>query len=330
VTTAAEIYEDLRLLSKGFGIHDPQVRRKVGPALRAVCGITESCSHVETRGRLVETLVPMCRALPSGDPVLKLPLVARVALAMEEGYEDQRLGERQQTLAASRHCDVRTVRRRCDYAFQMVSSHLARHLKVGGAGYGQPEEWYLDRFRVFLRLDRGAPEAREERTIISTVDGLSQIANAFSVPRHPDEKAELLRMEVDIEYGGRLVEAEQPTSEYFLHYVELAAPVSRGRSHTYSRIVRLPAEQLMVPRYVFRPLHPCSLFDLRVRFDTSALPSAAWKINAVSEGIYRANRPGRELVRPDRLGEIHMTFDNLHVGLGHGIGWLPGVKDRKG
>lgn len=322
MATAAELYGDLRSLSKGFGIHDPQVRRKVGAALRSVCRISDATPHAEARTRLVETLEPMCTALPNADPLLKLPLVARVALAIEEGYEDQRLGERQQTLAARRHCDVKTVRRRCDYAFQMISSHLARHLKTGG-GHSQPEEWYLDRFRVFLRLDKGAPVAREERTVISTVDSLTQIANALSVPRHADERVELLRVDIEIEYGGRLIEVEQPTPEYFLHYVELARPVSRGRAHTYSRVVRLPPGQKMVPRYVFRPLHPCSTFDLRVRFDLDALPSAVWMIPAVSEGIYRANRPGRELIRPDRLGEIHVTFENPHIGLGHGIGWLP-------
>lgn len=319
---AAALYKDLRSLCKGLGIQDPQVRRKTGNALRGVCGITESTSHDEARERLLDILNPMCRALPTSDPELTLSLVAEVALGMEKGYEGLLLGDRQQLLASTHDRDVRTVRRRCDYSFQLLSSHLAKHAKAGG-GMSQAEEWYIDRFQVFLRLDRAAPQAREERTIISTVDNLHQIANAFGVPRHPDERADWLGVDIDIEYGGRMVEVEQPTPEYFLHYVEFGRPVSRGKSHTYSRIVTIPAGQRMVPRYVFRPLHPCTTFELRVKFALDALPRVVWKIPAWSEAIYRSNRPGRDIVVPDRLGEVHLTFDDLHIGLGHGIGWLP-------
>lgn len=317
---AAEIYVDLRMLSKGFGVHDPQVRRKVGRALAEICGISAATSQAEARARLRETLEPLCRALPSGDRVLTLPLAARVALAIEEGYEDQRLGERQQELAARRHCDIRTVRRRCDYAFQLISSHLAKQLRAC-YGSGQTGERYLDSLRVFLRLDRGPAVAREEGTVVSTVDCLTRVANGLGLPRHHDERAGPRRLDVEIEYGGRLVRVEQPTPGYFLYHVDLARPVPRGRSHTYSRIVRLPPDQKMAPHYVFRPLHPCNRFELRIKFDPGALPLAVWKVQ--SEPGYRANWPGRELIRPDQLGEVQVAFHDLNLGLGYGLVWLP-------
>jgi hypothetical protein len=317
--SADKLYEELRALCKGLGVQHPRLRDRIGPALKEVAGITDTPSNDDARTKLVGKLRSVYMALPA-NPKLRLAESARVALAMDDTSESAllALGERQGLAAELWGCDIKTVRRHCDHALQLMSTILAKQTYVDYAS----DQWHLESLKVFLRLDKATPEAREERTVVSNVPNLTHLGNATVLPRHPRERKPL-DLEVEFEYGARWVETGRPTADYFMHYVELPTALQPGDRHTYSRIVRIPAGQRMVPRYAFGPLHRCDAFELRVKFHPDAPPRLAWVLAGVPEAIYRINKPGSETREPNDLGEIYLSFENLHVGLGYGLAWQP-------
>jgi transcriptional regulator with XRE-family HTH domain len=190
---------------------------------------------------------------------------------------------------------------------------------VAAAG---PEGWYVESFSALLRLDADPIEALEQRVIIATADGLSELATSVSVPRHSVDADEAHGLETELLHGGALELREQPYESYFTNVIALPRPLRKGERHRYALRLRIPAGQLMAPHYVYVPFSRSDHFDLRVRFNPARLPQSIWMLQGAPTAVIYERGPTAQTLTPDRFGEVHVTFRALRQGLGYGVCWL--------
>lgn len=318
-----QLYSELAALRKGAGLRRLKIRDRTGHELRRLTGIAETTTHSDARERLITMLLRASGALPD-----VLGLAARVMLAIEPDYTGATLTERQRKLAAIWNVDPVTVRRRCNLALQMISSHLAEYgadLSEETLDDGEtfaPNEWYTTNSSTTLRLDKATPEATEVRTIVSLKDGLSRVALGLGLPRPRSESRPKMGLDVEMEFGGEIESNRQPSAEYFVHYIRFPHPLARGETHTFGKTVRIPPGQPMATHFVSRPLHRVDRFELRVKFDPARLPKVVWRVSGIAYHMSEADGPGRDILQLDNLGEIAVIFDRLKPGLGYGVRWL--------
>ncbi|HEY0640438.1 MAG TPA: hypothetical protein VGD67_22640 [Pseudonocardiaceae bacterium] len=326
-------HAELEGIRKGRGVQEPQIRDRIGPSLRWVCGVTAATSHSDARRALIGVLTEAATALPS-----ELGLAARVMFAIDEEHQHRFLRQRYEALAARWNCDFRTVQRRGDEALTLVADHLTvRGEPPGPAAAAEQHEtdawdddsWYLERFSAILLLNREQPEAIEERTVVSTIDGLTRLAVPLGIPRHPREERAKLGVDMNILYGAEPESVERRGEKMFVQYLRLPRPLARGERHVWARTARIPDGQLMTPRYVHIPLRRCDQFEVRLKFHRDRLPRVIWQVAKVPEFIFADQRPGREHLEPDALGEVHVRFTDLQLGLGYGVAWLPATGDHE-
>ncbi|HUZ26151.1 MAG TPA: helix-turn-helix transcriptional regulator [Streptosporangiaceae bacterium] len=184
-----------------------------------------------------------------------------------------------------------------------------------------PDGWYVESFTALLRLDAEPIEAEEQRVVVATVDGLSEIATSISVPRHPDDASQSHLLDAELLHGGSLELREQPYESYFRHVIVLPRPLKAGERHAYALRLRIPPGQPMAQHYVHVPFRRSDSFDLRVRFSPRRPPRAVWALTGVPTAVIYQRSPASTPLVPDRFGEIHVTFSSLSVGLGYGVCW---------
>lgn len=183
--------------------------------------------------------------------------------------------------------------------------------------------WYVESFTALLRLDINPVEALERRMIVATVDGLSEIATAISIPRDLTDLTAEHRLDVELLFGGSLERREQPYESYFRNVIAFPRPLVTGERHEYTLRLRIPPGQPMAPHYVHVPFERSDSFDLRVCFDPAHLPRNVWKLDGVPTTVLYESKPAAEEVVPDRFGQMHVAFRGLRQGMSYGLRWLP-------
>jgi len=322
--TEGQLYTELVALRKGSGLRRPNVRDRVGPELRKLCGIDESTTHSAARDKVGTLLARAFGGLPED-----FALAARVMMAMEPDYQDRTLTLRQRRLAIAWNVDPMTVRRRCDLALHRASAYLAERGSELAAddfdedGLFHPNDWYTVHTSTVLRLDKATPEATEIRKIVSLREGLARVALGLGLPRPRSESRSRMGLEVDMEFGGELESNRQPSAEYFVQYIRFPHPLASGQEHTFGRTVRVPSGQLMAPHYVTRPLHRVDHFELRVKFHPQRLPKVVWRVSGIPYHVSEADGPSRDILEIDSLGEVATAFIRLQPSFGYGVRWLP-------
>lgn len=322
--TEEQLYTELAALRKGWGLRRPNVRDRIGPELRKLCGVDETTTHSAARAIVATLLTRTFGGLPDD-----FALAARVMMAMEPEYPDPTLTLRQQRLAQVWNVDPMTVRRRCDLALQQASAHLAEHgSELAAVHFDEddafkPNEWYTATTSTTLRLDKPNPEATEVRKIVSLKEGLARVVLGFGLPRPRSESRSRMGLEVEMEFGGELESNRQPSAEYFVQYIRFPHPLANGEEHTFGRTLRIPPGQLMAPHFVVRPLHRVDHFELRVKFNQRRLPRIVWRVSGIPYNVSEADGPSRDTLELDSLGEMVVEFTRLKPSFGYGIRWLP-------
>jgi hypothetical protein len=213
------------------------------------------------------------------------------------------------------------------WAHHMTSAGLAPAADTAGPppprapSHDPLDGWFVESFTALLRLDTEPVEALEHRIIVSTVDGLTELETSVSVPRHPDDASQAHRLDSELLYGGSLELREQPYESYFRNVVVLPRPLGRDEQHKYAMRLRIPPGQRMAPHYVHVPFRRSDHFDLRVRFSPQQLPRTVWVLRAAPTAVIYEREPAAETVRPDRFGEVQVSFRDLRLGLGYGLCW---------
>jgi len=308
MTGHQELVRELKGLRKGRGLFTGRIAELVGPTLRAECGVTAGDRLVVIRQKVSARLAELAEELPADLRLAMLAAFAIHAEARQPLYQDRVLW------AATRmDRDPRTVRRRVDDAIDQLAE-----LAVGvpnGLDREPAGGWHTSELRVAAALDRPRPEILEQRRVVANQDDLRELDLAVSLPDGGHD------LDVDVLYGGTLLERGMEATGRFGFTLALPSPLSHGESYDFAVRFRLPTARAMRPYLACVPRRPCELFDLRVRFGPDSAPACVWMLHgAFQRDVSDPSYLGQQYP-VDRSGEIHMRFRQLTPGLAFGARW---------
>jgi hypothetical protein len=307
-----ELLSALKTLRAGRGIDGPELAQKLGPDLRALCGIGAADPPGLARQKVADRLGALADSLPPD-----LATAARAALALHPQARHQFLQDRTAWLAAVLDRDSRTARRRMDEALRQLA-------ELAGAAAETPaangDAYYIEEFRALLRLDRPTPEAHERRTVVANADGVRELDSLLTLPRGPATGDGPPDLDVEVLYGVTMTDRERATESRFRYGLRLTRLLRAGERHEYGLLFRIPPAQAMRTHYVFTSHRRCDAFDLRIRFDPDRLPSAVHRV-AQSYPRDLDDAPADVPITLDDAGELHLRFTDLLVGRGYGVRW---------
>jgi hypothetical protein len=313
----AELVRELKTLRKGRGLLVGQIGERIGPALRAACGVADGDGPAEIRRKVAGRLESLASGLPED-----LRVAAMAAFAIDRDARLPFYQERVRWAAERLRRDDRTARRRIDEAIdriaELAASSDALTLEMSTTG------WHTDKLRISLVLDQVVPEVFELRRVVADRDGLSELELAMTLTAGPkrDQPVGVDELEVDVFYGGRLLRKTMETTDRFGLFLALPRPLRRDETHDFALRYRM-ADGEIRSLYVCVPKHRCDLFELRVRFNLNGLPAHIWRLSDVFHHDVDGPVPTRELLTPDAAGEVHTIFRQLTPGLAYGVRWVP-------
>ncbi len=314
------IVAELRTLRKGRALQSGDLDRRIGSQLRELAtgaGAPVEADIAAVRRRLAAELDSRASLLSADSRV-----AIQASLGLSGQTRHMRLfSDRVSWLAIQIDREYRTALRRIEVAEQLLAEEIALELRRRrGQAVGAPQGWYLDEFRVVLRLDTPAPQSLEHRRIIATRANLQEIMAWVDVPgdgtgrRGPGASAEVL-------YGGRLIKREQPSPGRFQFVVRLPVALQPGDQHEYGLAMRMPEGEPMRPHAIFVPECVCNTFDLTVRFGVRQLPAWIRRVDGEPVRVFDAAQPPERIIVPDESGEVHARFTHPAMNLGYGLQW---------
>jgi hypothetical protein len=306
MVSLAALVEDLKTLRKGRGVFAANILRRVGPALRAACELTEDDEAGHVRRKVTTTLETFAAALPHD---LHTAVMAGFGLYPEARFP--RYEDRVDWVARKLGHLPRTARRRIDEGVQHVAELIYESL-VRAEHAMAATGWHTADLRVLAELDREQPQVKEQRRVIADRHDLTELDLALTLAPN------LRDLEIEVVQGGTMKGRRMESSDRLGFTLDLPTPLARGESHVvvcqYRFTNRLPYVAC-VPRY------PCDMFDLRVRFGVEQPPSRVLLLNgSFQRDVDDDLSPGKEMTL-DFAGEVHVNFRDLSPGLAYGLRW---------
>ncbi|GAA3888676.1 hypothetical protein GCM10022243_61980 [Saccharothrix violaceirubra] len=294
-----DLVRELKSLRKGRGVLAGRIGERVGPTLRATCGVTDDDEPRVIRRKVSDRLVELAGMLPAD---LRAATLAAFAIDQEARFPLYQ--DRVHWTAVRMDRDPRTIRRRVDEAINHLAELATEPPErpvVGSDG------WRTTELHAVLVLDRSRPEVIERHRIVAERDGLRELALVSPFP------AVRSAPDMHVLYGGTLVDRAGPV-------LAMPAPLAAGECHDFSIRFRPKALGVGQPGLVYVPRQPCDLLELRGRFGPHA-PSHVWTVR----GTDRDRSGDRHPV--DGAGEFRMRFRLLKPGLAYGVRWqVPGER----
>jgi hypothetical protein len=315
--------EEFARLRHGWGLETTNLRGRVGPQVRGLCGLRPDAGDREIRRRIVAVVQELSAGFPEHDRV-----ALEFAFATSPGSQLPTLAERVDLLATRFSCAERTARRRVLRAFDRLADEAVARVESGADDEDDPDKgWYVSRLESLLRLDSPTPELIERRTIVARHDGLRRIAIRFSLPRPHGSYAGFAVSDIavmaDVQQGARIESKEREGEAHFRFVLTLPRALGQGDQHTYTMVFRIPESQPVRPHYAFVPLTPCDEFQLRVRFDPEHPPRKVWRFQRLPPRVLNDRLVPGESLPLDEAGEVVLDFSQPEIGFGYGVGWVP-------
>jgi hypothetical protein len=308
---AKNIYDELLEIPRGRGMRAGDIADRIGPGLRAACGVTATDSPANVRRKVVRRLVELCDQLPAD-----LRISALAALGLHPAADHQFMKDRLSWAARQINRDhPRAAARRMKVAFQI----LVEQLDDMHDGPRTDSDWYTYSLHALLRMDLDPPQLVEERVIVATTDHLEEIEIRLSAPAADPTTENPIT--AHLLYGGEITRTEQVTRSHHKFGVRLPLPLRAGEKHEYGVRFSAFSGLRMPPYYVFTPLRPCEQFSVRVRFGTD-LPRRIWLVDGIPPRAID-DEPTDGLLTTDRHGEVSLDFALMHQGLSYGLRWSP-------
>jgi len=268
VDTAEDIVHELNDLRRGRGVNAANLGTRIGPRLRVACSLDDTDGPAQIRRKVVSRLTELCAGLPAD-----LQLAAEVALALHHEGVGEFLDRRIAWLAEHFDRDPRTARRRVDTAFRLlgerVDDETVRTEPVSVDG------WYVASLRAVLRMDLEPAQLIEERRIVATVDGLSDIEVSLRAPKGVSEPGELIT--ADMPYGGEIVSVQHVNPGHMRFHIRLSERLRRGQQHDYAIQFTSYPRSWSEAYDLLTPLDRCEDFVVRVRFGGEK-PDLVWQL----------------------------------------------------
>jgi hypothetical protein len=311
----AEIAAEIQALRKNRAFSG-DVSGKLGPVLLELAG--GDARHANDRlGRELRTLAGRL------SEEMRTAILAALALH-KDTREMTTYSQRKRWLADTKlNRGDRTAERRIEQAQRLLAQEIAAELeRRRGQSDAADDGWYIDHFSAVFMLDGDAPEAIEQRRIVSTRHGLTEITIVLDTPRESGQRR--LGLKADLTRGGTLVRTEELSRNRTRYTIGLPGPLHADEAHDYEMHIRVEPDEPMRDYYVFRPEHRCEGFDLRVRFDRRNPP--VWVRRVVGEDVhvyypYEGIPASAERVPVDATGEARASFTRLRQHLGYGLQW---------
>ena len=327
----SEVVAELRELRRGRGLLSDDIDTRVGPRLRAVCGIADSDPPALVRRKLILHLTERSSRLPRD-----LRLAVEAALALHQTANHRFLHERLKWLADHYDRDQRTARRRIDEAFRILAEALGdlqRSTQPASPSQFAADGWYVESMKATLRLDVDPPRLIEERRIVATADELDEVVSALSVPRLPgqgmppapggaDASRQPPPIQANILHGGEIVEERRPAQGHARFIVRLPRPLALGERHEFGVEYVVCSRDQLRPYYAVTPLRRYDRVRACIRFGSAAQPAKLWKLNGVHPRVVDEFVPSDEPLTVDSVGEVRIEFFNLRQGLSYGAQWM--------
>jgi hypothetical protein len=266
----ADTVHELNDLRRGRGVNAANLGTRLGPRLRVACAVDDTDSPAQIRRKVVSRLLNLCGQLPED-----LQLAATVALALHHEGCGEFLDRRISYLAERFDRDPRTARRRVDTAFKL----LGERIDDEGPRDGDPESaagWYVESLRAILRMDLEPAQLIEERRIVATVDGLSDIAVSLRAPKGASEPGELIA--ATMTYGGEIVAVRHVDPGHTRFHIRLSETLHLGQRHDYGIQFTSYPRSWTQPYDLVAPLDRCEHFAVRVRFGGERQPDLVWQL----------------------------------------------------
>jgi hypothetical protein len=313
---------ELLFLRKNAATRHPRLLSRLGPQVKALCGITERDNIAVARRKIAARFSALLTSQKLGDQEDDLCLAIEAAYALHPEADHRLLEDRTRWLAQGLRCDERTARRRIDDAVAiLVDAATEAGDRLNGHAATSPDGWYVKTFHAILRLDTPTPELVEHRTIVATQDGVKEIECHFSLPRAGTNPSASHDIQAEVLRGGCIVGYERDGDEHFRFILDLPEPLMIGNTHDYELLFRLPEGQPMRQHYVFQPLRHCERFELTVQFDPARLPEHVWLFDGVPPRVIDGAQPGGEALVVGPAGEVSLTFPRPRQGFGYGVRW---------
>lgn len=319
--SAADLVAELKTLRKGRGIQAPHILDRTGPALRAICAITEYDDAASVRQKVAARLRDLSAQL---SPDLRIAVTA--AFGLDETLHTPFYKDRLRWAESELERNTRTVRRRIDDAIVQLAELAVHRLAPGGpAPHPTPRSrWYNAEIRQALVLDHAAPEALEQRRIVAAEDGLAELDLALTVsapdlstPGAPTDVP--IDVAIDVIYGGRLLARRMESSDRIGYGLLLPRPLRLGEEHEFALWTRAGRE--LAPHFVCVPRHRCDRCEVRVRFAEDHPPAHLERLAGVFQRDIADPKCAAEPARLDPCGEVRERFADLTPGLAYGVRW---------
>lgn len=299
-------FDELQEIPRGRGMQADDVAHRIGPGLRAACGVTTADSSATVRRKVAHRLVELCERLPDD---LRISVLAGLALHPEANH--QFMQDRMGWAARQINRDhPRAAVRRMRVAFRILAEQLDDLVRDPALHDG----WHTCSLRAMLRLDADPVELVEERVIVASADDLTAIELRLSSAPVGDTVAATMM------YGGEITSTEHVTPSHHKFSVRLPRPLRAGERHEYGvRFMSVP-RALMPPFYVLTPLQPCERFIVRVRIGAD-VPRRMWRLDGIPPRAIDDFEPPGGVLEADPFGEVALEFNRLHQGLSYGLRW---------
>ncbi|MFC0533036.1 hypothetical protein [Phytohabitans kaempferiae] len=307
--------DELKSLRKGRAARHPALSRRLGPQVRRLCAIADTDTSAECRAKLMAAAQRLLAHQPQ-----ETRLAVLAALALHPETEHRTLHAREAWLAQRLHVHERTARRRVDDGILLLAEMTA------GIGRHQAEvvdgeDWRVRSLDAVLRLDAASPQLIERRTIMVTGGEVGEIIHRMSVPVARRAGSPTHDLQCEVMHGARIKVRDRPSDDHFVYRLDLPRRFRVGEIHEYGLRFQIPPGQPMANHYVMQPLNPCDSFDLTIRFPPDRLPGRIWQLDGVAPRLVDRDQPIGSLLRPDRFGELRVSFQGLRQGRAYGLKW---------
>lgn len=313
------LYAELRTLRKNRGIYSDPINTRVGPSLRAACGITDQDGPAEVRGKVSDRLANVAALLPADFRVAVLAAFALAADARQQFYQD-----RMRWAADQIRRDDRTARRRADDGTRQLAELLAGQLDRGATGdASRPAElWHSASLTTVLNLTLTTPEAFEFRRVVADQDDLRELDLAVTLTAPPPGvTTPATGLAMDVLYGGSLVRRTMESARRYGMALALPSPLNRGDEHEFAVRFRVPDGETLSPHFVVVPQQPCDRLEVRVKFDEKKLPAAVWRLTKIFQNELDDPAHRVDKVTIDNVAELHVQFAHPLPGFAYGVQW---------
>ena len=302
-------------MRRGRGVRSTDLLHRIGPHLTNIVGVSADDNTEDIRRRVTTRLSEAVTHFPE-----ELGQSVEAAFGLSDSFAQPLLAERVELLAGLLMRNPRTARRRIDDALRHLAARLAQDRAESNREWAPYNGWRIRRCRTLLKLDGPAPEALEERDIEAAVDGLDQVDLTFGVPRVAHRSPAAQELEIEVFFGGLLVNKRRESGTRFGYTLRLPRILPAGGRTTYMLRYRIPAGQPMRNHYVFSPSAGCDSFTLHVKFGERPPASVTRLSDTLPGDVDDLTFPYTRLP-VDSVGEISTTFTDLKPLLGYGLRW---------